>query len=33
MVAVGNEAPVFEWRRELARKLREGEVELRIGSA
>jgi hypothetical protein len=33
MVAVGNEAPVFEWRRELAGKLREDEVELRIGSA
>jgi hypothetical protein len=33
MVAVGNEAPMFEWRRELAGKLCEDKVELRIGSA
>jgi hypothetical protein len=32
MVAVGNEAPVFEWRREMAGKLREDDVKLRIGS-
>jgi hypothetical protein len=33
MAAVGNEARGFKWEREMAGKLREDDVELRIGSA
>jgi hypothetical protein len=33
MAAVGNEARGFKWEREMARKLREDDVELRIGLA